>query len=91
MFIRRALSKISSTMLLINDITHNLCPRNEGSPESCTAPLSPYIQTCPPHILNQAAVVQFNRREDPVAPSISVHVKCIGTVEPTIGLDSKLP
>ncbi len=32
----------------------------------------------PQHVLDQVAIVQFNRREDPVVPSTFTHVKCIG-------------
>ena len=51
--------------------------------------LSTYRDSSP--ILNQAAIVQFNRTEDTVAPSTSVHIKFIGVVGLMKGVDSKLP
>ena len=45
----------------------------------------------PQHVLDQVAIMQFNRREDPVVPSTSTHVKCIDIARVLKGVDSKLP
>ena len=44
-----------------------------------------------PYILTQAAIVQFNKSEDPVTPPASVHVKCTGAGGFGKGVHSKLP
>lgn len=52
---------------------------------------SPSLHTFrPPHIFDQAATVQFSKKDDPVTPSTSVHVSCVGVVG-LKGVDSKLP
>ncbi len=81
------------TMLSINAMIYNLCSKLECSLGKCST-LPPFLFltiNIPQHVLDQAAIVQFNRREGPVAPSTSVHVKCIGVVGLLKGVDSKLP
>ena len=50
-----------------------------------------HVQASPPHIPDQAVIVQFRRMEDPVAPSSFEHVKCFDAVKVGKTVDSKLP
>ena len=49
-----------------------------------------YVQACPSHSLDQAAIVQFNRTEDSVRPPTFEHVKCFVVVKVGKAVDSKL-